>query len=81
MEIIQKTEENNIAQKLMLGIRDNLLKPMALEIESKSSEEIKQLNQALMEKIASLESEINKLHQKQNSFQEELSRASLEVKW
>ncbi len=81
MEIIQKTEENNIAQKLMLGIRDNLLKPMALEIESKSSEEIKQLNQALMEKIASLESEINKLHQKQNSFQEELARASLEVKW
>ncbi len=81
MEIIQKTEENNIAQKLMLGIRDNLLKPMALEIESKSSEEIKQLNQALMEKIANLESEINKLHQKQNSFQEELSRASLEVKW
>ena len=65
----------------MLGIRDNLLKPMALEIESKSSEEIKLLNQALLEKIASLESEINKLNQKQNSFQEELSRAFLEVKW
>lgn len=81
MEVTNKTEENNIAQKLMLGIRDNLLKPMALEIESKSSEEIKQLNQALMEKIASLESEINKLNQKQLSFQEELSRASLEVKW
>lgn len=81
MEVTKNTEKNNVAQKLMLGIRDNLLKPMALEIESKSSEEIKQLNQALMEKIASLESEINKLNQKQISFQEELSKAFLEVKW
>ena len=46
MEVTQKTEENSIAQKLMLGIRDNLLKPMALEIESKSSEEIKQVEQS-----------------------------------
>ena len=80
MEITKKTDEN-IAQRLLLGLRDNLLKPMALEIENKSSAEIKQLNQALTEKIAILESEIGKLQQKQDCFQEELSRASLEVKW
>ena len=81
MENTENLGELSVAQKLLLGIRDNLLKPMALEIESKSSEEIKQSHQALIEKITSLESEINKIQQKLNCFHEELSKASIEVKW
>ncbi len=81
MDNKKNLDEQSVAQKLMLGIRDNLLKPMALEIENKSSEEIKQSNQALIEKITCLECEINKLQQMLNGFQDELSKASLEVKW
>ena len=81
MDNKKNQDEQSVAQKLMLGIRDNLLKPMALEIESKSSEEIKQSNQALIEKLSCLECEINKLQQNLNSIQDELSKASLEVKW
>jgi flagellar capping protein FliD len=76
------------ATSILAGVRDNLLKPMAKEIEQKQQNNcdelikaIGELKSALESKIAMLENKIANLEKFQQEKERQSSNAMQQVKW
>ena len=76
------------ATSILAGVRDNLLKPMAKEIEQKQQNNcdalikaIGELKSALESKIAVLENKIADLEKLQREAEEQRSTTMQQVKW
>ena len=76
------------ATSILAGVRDNLLKPMAKEIEQKQQNNcdelikaIGELKSALESKIAMLENKIADLEKFQQEKERQSSNAMQQVKW
>ena len=76
------------ATSILAGVRDNLLKPMAKEIEQKQQNNcdelikaIGELKSALESKIAVLENKISDLEKFQQEKERQSSNAMQQVKW
>ena len=76
------------ATSILAGVRDNLLKPMAKEIEQKQQNNcdelikaIGELKSALESKIAVLENKIADLEKFQQEKERQSSNAMQQVKW
>ena len=82
---------NEIEQKatsILAGVRDNLLKPMAREIEQTQNDSCEALKQTIADlksiletKIASLETKIAALEKFQRDTESERAVAMQQVKW
>ena len=80
------TDQN--ATSILAGVRDNLLKPMAKEIEQKQQDSclellkaISELKSSLEEKIVALENKIAVLEKFQQEKEEQNANAMQQVKW
>ena len=76
------------ASSILAGVRDNLLKPMAREIEQKQQSNcaelinaIAELKSALESKIAVLDNKIADLEKFQRETEEQRSTTMQQVKW
>lgn len=79
---------NQKATSILAGVRDNLLKPMAKEIEQKQQESclellkaISELKSSLEEKMVVLENKIAVLEKFQQEKEEQNANAMQQVKW
>ena len=76
------------ATSILAGVRDNLLKPLAMEIEQKQQEScdslvkaVADLKSALEAKISALEIKIAELEKLQREAEKQRSDAMRQVKW
>lgn len=82
-----ETFEQNVLN-ILASIRDNLLKPMATEIEETgraNRAEIHKVfadgNTALLERFNALQLELQAMKEAQNSFKEKMIKGASEAKW